>query len=159
MGRNKSVWQNFCGVNGYFTVEVSLIFPMIILLTAFLFYLTFFLYNRCVITQDSYMLAFRGSILCGKKADDVTGYVDNQIRQQSVQKYAGLYKLERKADADHRKVTVEARGSMRIPESFHFEIEKSAERICPVENIRQFRLMQKILKRAETGGTDRRDES
>ncbi|MDE7015528.1 MAG: pilus assembly protein, partial [Kineothrix sp.] len=40
---------------GYFTVEASLVMPLVIFLIGFIFYLTFYLYNRCAIAQDTYV--------------------------------------------------------------------------------------------------------
>lgn len=49
---------------GYLTVEASLVIPLAVFLTGLIFYMTFYLYNRCAASQDAYMLAFRGSA-CG----------------------------------------------------------------------------------------------
>ena len=48
-------------VNGYMTVEASLLMPMVILLYLLIVMGGFFLYDRCVMSQDFYLLAFRGS--------------------------------------------------------------------------------------------------
>lgn len=47
--------------NGYLTVEASLIMPLVILIYLLMILCGFYLYNRCVISQDNYLLAFRGS--------------------------------------------------------------------------------------------------
>lgn len=47
--------------NGYFTVEASFVMPMILVLYLLIILCGFFLHNRCMISQDNYLLAFRGS--------------------------------------------------------------------------------------------------
>lgn len=48
-------------VNGYLTVEASFVVPFVLFLYLLVILLAFFLYNRCVISQDLYLLALRGS--------------------------------------------------------------------------------------------------
>ena len=48
-------------VNGYLTVEASFVMPIVLFLYLLVILLAFFLYNRCVISQDLYILALRGS--------------------------------------------------------------------------------------------------
>ena len=58
------------------TLEASLIVPMVICVFAVLIFFTYYLYGRCVLSQDSYILAFRASI--NKSAEfkeDPEGYV------------------------------------------------------------------------------------
>lgn len=47
--------------NGYLTVEASLVMPIVLFLYLLIILSGFYLYNRCVISQDNYLLAFRGS--------------------------------------------------------------------------------------------------
>ncbi|MCI8355321.1 MAG: pilus assembly protein [Lachnospiraceae bacterium] len=47
--------------NGYMTVEASFLMPMVLFLYLLIILCGFFLYNRCIISQDNYLLAFRGS--------------------------------------------------------------------------------------------------
>lgn len=137
-------------VNGYFTVEASMIVPIIILLIAALFYLTFFLYNRCVLSQDAYILAFYGSTWCGMETDEVKGRVEERLKRQSEGKYVGLYRLKRDVTVSSEDVTVSVQGDMRVPQHWKFTLEKKAQRICPVEKIRRFRLIKRVLNKTDT---------
>ena len=44
------------------TVEASFIVPMVICVFALIIYCTNYVYARCVLAQDSYILAFRASM-------------------------------------------------------------------------------------------------
>lgn len=47
-------------IKGYFTVEAVYLIPIILLLYVLIIISGFYLYDRCVMSQDSYLLAFRG---------------------------------------------------------------------------------------------------
>lgn len=47
--------------NGYFTVEAALIFPMALLFTVMMIFLTFYSYDRCILEQSAYEAALRGT--------------------------------------------------------------------------------------------------
>ena len=55
------------GLAGYMTAEAAMIVPAVFALIIMLLYLMFFLYDRCVMTQDLYMAAYRVSIQRGEK--------------------------------------------------------------------------------------------
>lgn len=46
---------------GYMTVEASFIVPIVLIILVLIVKSSFFLYDRCVMSQDGYLLAFRGS--------------------------------------------------------------------------------------------------
>lgn len=46
----------------YFTVEAALILPVVICMIVMIMYMSFYLYDRCVMTQDCYVLGYRQSI-------------------------------------------------------------------------------------------------
>ena len=49
-------------LNAYMTIEASLIIPLVIGTYFFLIFAAFFLYNRCTLTQDTYIKCYRASI-------------------------------------------------------------------------------------------------
>ena len=49
--------------NAYITLEASFIVPLMTIIFVIIIYITFFEYNSCVIYQDSYIAALRGSQL------------------------------------------------------------------------------------------------
>lgn len=60
--------NNEKGLKGYMTLEAAMIFPAVFALIIMLLYATFFLYDKCRMTQDLYTAAYRMSILRGSKA-------------------------------------------------------------------------------------------
>ena len=63
------------GFAGYMTAEAAMIVPAVFALIIMLLYLTFFMYDRCVMTQDLYTAAYRVSIQRGN-ASSQTGDLD-----------------------------------------------------------------------------------
>ncbi len=67
------------GLKGYMTLEAAMIFPAIFALIIMLLYATFFLYDKCRMTQDLYTAAYRLSVTrSGKASDpktDISGYL------------------------------------------------------------------------------------
>lgn len=53
---------------GYMTLEAAMVFPMVFCLVIMLIYLSFFLYDRCRMTQDCYTAAYHQSILRSGRA-------------------------------------------------------------------------------------------
>lgn len=46
--------------NAYFTVEASLLFPMILLFTTMMIFMSFYVYDRCMLETCAYEAALRG---------------------------------------------------------------------------------------------------
>ncbi len=70
------------------TLEASLIMPMVLCVIALLCYFSFYLYGRCILSQDSYILAFRASVEKSDNwKDDPAGYVAAKSRDVAGKKY------------------------------------------------------------------------
>jgi hypothetical protein len=48
--------------DAYFTVEAALVIPIVLGILVMIIYLSFYLYDRCVMAQDCYVLSYRQSI-------------------------------------------------------------------------------------------------
>lgn len=74
-GRTEMMYRHY-GMEGYMTVEASLILPMVLCIYTVLIYTGYFLYNRCIATQDAYVLCYRESI---HKDDSLWSYPDGSV--------------------------------------------------------------------------------
>lgn len=63
--------RNDRGLDGYMTLEAAMIFPAVFMLVIMILYVTFFLYDKCRMTQDLYTAAYRRSIERGKTQKEV----------------------------------------------------------------------------------------
>lgn len=64
--------------DAYFTVEAAVIVPIVLFLFVMIIYLSFYLYDRCVMTQDFYILSYRQSLEKGTADRSSTGEIHNQ---------------------------------------------------------------------------------
>lgn len=133
----------FKRVGAYFTVEAAMIMPVVLMLLAFIFHLTFYMYNRCVVSQDTYLLAFRGSLCCDSEKEEVQQYVVNMSNKQYGNKYIGVKNFHSQVTAKQKTVSVEVFSNMNLT-NWSFEAKAEAERICPVACIRKWRLLKKV---------------
>lgn len=132
-------------------MEASMIIPLVIFLIAFLFYLSFFLYNRCVLSQDAYILAFRGSVKCKEENGEIVKYLDKNSKKQFGIKYMGLNGSDKIIEVNSKKIIVTAEGKMKVSFIKDFNLSNTwslkavseAERNCPVDNIRKIRFLEK----------------
>ena len=68
------------------TLEASLIVPMVICVFALLIYFSYYLYGRCMLTQDCYVLSFRASV---SKDLEPAAYVEDRESSVAGEKYFG----------------------------------------------------------------------
>lgn len=100
-------------VRGYMTVEASLIMPMVICTLLLLIYFAYYLYGRCILSQDCYVLAFRAATTKDKEFyDDPEGYVASKNGEQIRNKYFGSERPIFKVNSSGKEVTVKGRSSV-----------------------------------------------
>ena len=66
------------GADAYFTMEAAVIVPVVLFLFVMIIYLSFYLYDRCVMTQDFYILSYRQSLEKGAADRSSTGEIHKQ---------------------------------------------------------------------------------
>lgn len=72
--------------SGYMTVEASFIIPMTICIFVLIIYFTNYMYARCVLAQDSYILAFRATT---SDNEDMAAVVQEKSQKVARNKYFG----------------------------------------------------------------------
>ncbi len=73
-----------------YTIEASLIVPMIVFVIVFIIHLGFMLYGKVMLAQDSYLLAFRATVkLVQEQITDASGYISEHASEQFGDHYFG----------------------------------------------------------------------
>ena len=99
---------------GYMTLEASLLMPMVICILTLLIYFTYYLYGRCIISEDSYILAFRATISDkGEAPYDPEGYVAEKASDVAGKKYFGSEKPQFTSEIIGKDVRVVGKSSTR----------------------------------------------
>ncbi len=89
------------------TVEATLLMPMVICVMVLICYFSFFLYGKCVLSQDSYILAFRASRETDRgMAGDPQGYVSEHSGEVLGKKYFGSSFPRLETDILGKEITV-----------------------------------------------------
>jgi Flp pilus assembly protein TadG len=76
-------------LEGYMTLEAAMIFPAVFALVIMLLYVTFFLYDKCRMTQDLYTAAYRQSIARGENTPDAKVDTSNYFMLSSCSAESG----------------------------------------------------------------------
>lgn len=72
---------------GYMTLEASLIMPIVIYICLLIIYVGFYQYDRCIIMQDCYRIALRGSSTYKDDSQDVYNTAVAYLEQIKADKY------------------------------------------------------------------------
>ena len=89
------------------TLEASLIVPIAICVIVLILYFSYYLYCRCILSQDTYILAFRAANnKTVEYEDDPVGYVYSKSDEKIGKKYFGSTKPEIKAEKNGKEVIV-----------------------------------------------------
>ena len=83
MGDNRN--KKYLG--GYMTVEATLIMPVVLYVCFFIAYTGIFIYDRCVMKQDAFRVALRGSSMYGQDNEEACYAAEKQMEIISSDKY------------------------------------------------------------------------
>ncbi len=103
---------------GSFTIEASIIMPIIIIITVMIIYVSFFLYNRCIISQKSYIIALRGSMYEEGFTDPVLdnrGFMDKEKESLYRNKLIAIKGFHTKYDVQDKSIMVDTEANVRVP--------------------------------------------
>ncbi|MDR2044737.1 MAG: hypothetical protein LBQ15_10330 [Clostridium sp.] len=97
-------------MKGYFTVEAALILPLVLWVYLFLINLMIYQYDRCLLEQDTGVVALRGTLLetadKGQMLQDIQKEIDGIYQD----KYVLFRPSPMKIQLQHEKVLVSAEG-------------------------------------------------
>ncbi len=97
-------------IPAYMTVEASFIVPAATLIMAFIIYLSFYMYGRCILSQDIYLLGFRANAYYESQGyGSASEYIEDKKSTQFGNKYFGSSIPETSASASKDKVVLEGK--------------------------------------------------
>ncbi len=74
--------------DAYMSVEAAFLVPAATFIIALIIYLSFFMYGKCILSQDVYLLGFRASVFYEKRGYSGAGaYVSDHISSQTSGRY------------------------------------------------------------------------
>ncbi len=98
-------------IDAYMTIEASFIVPLMVMITVVIVYWMFYIYNNCVVYQDCYIAALRGSQMMDSSnaniQESVCRYANELLTNQVFQ-----YQINPKIKIDLAKIEVSAVSSI-----------------------------------------------
>jgi hypothetical protein len=101
--------------NGYFTVEAAMVFPIAFAVVLFVMYLLFFQYNRCIMEQDTGIIALRGSSVSAENHEERIRMVSHAMAKLDKGKYVAWNDGETKVRLEKGTIRVSGSGEMEVP--------------------------------------------
>ena len=144
---------------GYLTVEAAFLMPVFLCIIALLCYLSFYMCNRTMLSQDAYVLALRGSLRKGTGNEEIAAYLSKQSKE-IISKYFAVSEIGRQIKVSKREVTIELMCEIQVPfalftwqdgklmsKIWRAEERKTADRTDPVDFIRACRKIKKAIEK------------
>ena len=137
--------------NAYFTMEASLLMPLILGGIIFVIYLGVYLYDVCTLKQVSYIASLRGSLLKEMSGEEIKEYTKQELERLLENQILAKEKLETKIHVTNSKVKINISTKITMPFSnfisqavgfWKIENETEANRLNPVDIIRNVRKIQ-----------------
>ena len=134
--------------NAYFTVEASMLIPLILGGIIFVIYLGIYLYDVCTLKQVSYIAALRGSQLKNVSGEEIKGYTEQQLNKLLEHQILAKEKSDTQINITNSKVKVKVTTKITMPFSefilktigfWKIENKAEANRLNPVDIIRNVR--------------------
>ena len=144
-------------LGGYMTVEAAMIVPAVFILVVMLLYLMFYMYDRCIMTQDLYTAAYRRSIERGRSKAGATQQAgDTQV---DTSRYFMLSSCSCSVQGGSR-VKGSGEASMNVPgaaafpgvqERWGFRVLMEARKTDPPLAFRKYRRVMALARQALAG--------
>jgi len=141
------------------TLEAALVIPMVICVITLLIFFSYYLYGRCILSQDAYILAFRASIDAQRYGKEPESTVCAKKEKVLGNKYFGSTKPEIHVESRNAGKEIKVYASARVragamgnyflkPKSgWEFNAGKKAKCLEQVKHIRRVTRLKDIGKR------------
>jgi len=133
-------------IDGYLTVEATLIMSITLVCVVLLIYIGFYQYDRCLLTQDTYRLALKGSSTQFIDNEEIYHKISTECKEYYWNKYIGMKVSEPSIEVSGGEVSVEIEGIIKIPfvfgKTWTISQKSFSKRIVPSKDIRLFRRLQ-----------------
>jgi hypothetical protein len=144
----------------YFTLEASLIFPMVLLFTSMMIFLAFYSYDRCIMQLSAYEAALRGASNHYESASEAESVAQSAAAVLINDKLFAMKDFKYSVEVDASKVTVNYHCIVNMPfkswlggytggfsdKLMTIDVSASASRLHQARTIRQCRVLNKLIK-------------
>ena len=145
---------------GSFTVEAAIIMPLIFIVIIMLIYVAFFLYNRCIIAQKTYIAALRGCLYeegVTDKVLDRNAYITKQKEDLYENKLIAAQSSYSNVNVEKKEIVIKSGILVKVPFStllkkqgykngWQTSVEKRSFMIDEVDFIRSCKKLERLNK-------------
>ena len=143
-------------LGGYMTLEAAMVFPAVFALIIMLLYATFFLYDKCRMTQDLYTAAYRQSIArnadAGGPKIDTSGYFMLLSCEAGVSGGGGIRASAAGSMAPALLTGTGEEGTGEGSGVWEITVAMEARKTDPPQSFRRYRRIAAIARQALSGG-------
>ena len=143
-------------LGGYMTLEAAMVFPAVFALIIMLLYATFFLYDKCRMTQDLYTAAYRQSIArsanAGETKIDTSGYFMLLSCEAGVSSGGGIRASAAGRMAPALLTGTGEEGTGEGSGVWEIKVTMEARKTDPPQSFRRYRRIAAIARQAFSGG-------
>ena len=140
----------------YFTVEASLILPMVLLFTTVMIFLAFYSYDRCIMEQSAYEAAVRGTGSHLKSAGEAYQAAETAAGRLIDSKLIALINLTHQVTVTADNIVVSYSGKVNMPFlswlstyisdwDFTISVTREAKRCRQTKTIRGLRILNQLI--------------
>ena len=162
--KRKGFWKK-----GSSTVEAAFILPMILAIILLCLYLSYFLYNRLILTQTAYIAALRGSRLEWGTASESHGEAGRACEELLSGRLLFTDDLDRQIKATGKSITVTLKIRQKIPfrgltgiftgnKDPEWTVSGKAMKQNPYRFIRNHRMLTHLADRAKDGKSPKEEK-
>ncbi len=145
-GRKPAKQKEWSWRQGSFTVEASLLLPFLILLLYVFLILGMYLHDRSILASCAAELAGKGALRKYETEEHLESWLRGQAEGLAEEKLLLLRLTEVSAEVDRSSVTVSYVGSTSLLGGLRAEETETAERLNPVNFIRNSRRLKNLIK-------------
>lgn len=148
LGENMKDKTNKKIISAYMTIEVSLLFPLVLIILIIIIYISYYSYNQTIAFQNSAIVSLYGKSLCYTETDkDVLSVqMYETLETLNEGQYLGLNNMEQTVSFEDSKISIWQQGTMFIPiismeidSQILFEEGVTLNKLEPIFYIRQIR--------------------
>ncbi len=149
------------------SVEAAVIVPIATFIIALIIYFAFYSYDRCILSQDVYLLGFRAAAFSkSQNYENMSGYVLDKADAQLGKKYFGCSKPEITTSESKKKIKVDGKTSVKprgvfnyfsgVPDTFVADVRGSAKKHNPPKSLRKVKRACDIAGLVANKGKDKK---
>lgn len=149
--------KRYCRENAYFSLEATLIMPLVFMTIFFLIYVGFFYYDNCLLTQDTYRLLIRAGQIKYSSNEEIAQKIKEEDAKWYYDKYVMCEWNNKKILVEYNSISIaqEAALNVSVPLTgnhageriWSMDTDVKVTRVRPVETIRFCRKTDSLLRK------------